>query len=56
MLTLLVVKRKNLTAEEVEDDVVQAVVKLEDNIVRDEFVAVGAADSNGRQALVSETV
>ena len=40
LLTLLVVKRKNLTAEEAEDDAVRAVVKVEDTVVRDEYAAV----------------
>jgi hypothetical protein len=40
LLTLLVVKRKGLTAEQAEDDAVQTVVKVEDTVVRDEYVAV----------------
>jgi hypothetical protein len=40
LLTLLVVKRKDLTAEEAENDAVRAVVTLEDTVVRDDFAAV----------------
>ena len=40
LLTLLVVKRKHLTAEEAEDDAVRAVVKLGDPVVRDGHAAV----------------
>jgi hypothetical protein len=40
LLTFLVVKRKDLTAEEAEDDAVRAVVKLEDTVVRDDVAAV----------------
>jgi hypothetical protein len=40
LLTLLVVKRKDLTANEAEDDAVRAVVMLEDSVVRDDFAAV----------------
>jgi len=40
LLTLLVVKREHLTAEEAEDDAVRAVVKLEDTVVRDKYAAV----------------
>jgi hypothetical protein len=40
LLTFLVVKRKDLTAEEAEDDAVRAVVKVEDTVVRDDDVAV----------------
>jgi hypothetical protein len=40
LLTLLVVIRKDHTAKEAEDDAVQAVVKLEDSVVRDDFAAV----------------
>ena len=40
LLTFLVVKRKDLTAEEAEDDAVRAVVKLEDTVVRDKYAAV----------------
>jgi hypothetical protein len=40
LLTLLVVKRQHLTAEEAEDDAVRAVVKLEDTVVRDKYAAV----------------
>jgi hypothetical protein len=36
---LLVVKRKDLTAEKAEDDALRAVVVLEDSIVRDDFAA-----------------
>jgi hypothetical protein len=39
LLTLLVVKRKHLTAEEAEDDAVRTVVKLKDTVVRDEYMA-----------------
>jgi hypothetical protein len=40
LLTLLVVKRKDLTPEEAEDDAVRAIVKLEDPVVRDGHAAV----------------
>ena len=40
LLTLLVVKRKDFTAEEAEDDAVRAVVMLEDTVVHDDFAAV----------------
>jgi hypothetical protein len=40
LLTLLVVKRKHLTAEKAEDEAVRAVVKLENTVVRDKHAAV----------------
>jgi hypothetical protein len=40
LLTLLVVKRKHLTAEEAEGDAVRVVVKLENTVVRDGYAAV----------------
>jgi hypothetical protein len=40
LLTLLVVKRRYLTAEEAEDDTVRTVAKLEHPVVHDEFAAV----------------
>jgi hypothetical protein len=40
LLTLLVVKRKNLTAEEAEDDAVRPVVTLTERVDRDDFAAV----------------
>ena len=40
LLTLLVVKRRHLTAEEAEDDAVRVVVKLQHTVVRDRHVAV----------------
>ena len=40
LLTLLVVKRRHLTAEEAEDDAVRVVVKLEHTVVRDAYAAV----------------
>jgi hypothetical protein len=40
LLTLLVVKRKHLTAEEAVDDAVRPVVKLEERVIRDERGAV----------------
>jgi hypothetical protein len=40
LLTLLVVKRKHLTAEEAEGDAVRVVVKLERTVVRDAYAAV----------------
>jgi hypothetical protein len=40
LLTLLVVKRKGVTAEEAEGDVVWTVVKVERAIDRDDFSAV----------------
>jgi hypothetical protein len=40
LLTLLIVKRKNLTAEEAEDDALRPVVTLESTVVRDDYAAV----------------
>jgi hypothetical protein len=40
LLTVLVVKRANLTAEEAQDDTVRTVVKLKDLVVRHEYTAV----------------
>jgi hypothetical protein len=40
LLTLLVVKRKDLTVEEGDDGAVRAVVKLEDTVDRDKDAAV----------------
>jgi hypothetical protein len=40
LLTLLVVIRKDQTVKEAEDGAVQAAVKLEDSVVRDDFAAV----------------
>jgi hypothetical protein len=40
LLTVLVVKRQHLTAEESADDGVRTVVKVKDTIARDEFAAV----------------
>jgi hypothetical protein len=40
LLTLLVVKRQTLTAEEAEDDAVRTAVKVEDTVVRDVVAAV----------------
>jgi hypothetical protein len=40
LLTVLVVHRKGLTAKEAEDEAVGAVVKLEDTVARDRYVAV----------------
>jgi hypothetical protein len=40
LLTLLVVKRKNLTTEEAEDGAVREVVQLEHTVDRDDFSAV----------------
>ena len=40
LLTLLVVKRKYLTADEAEKATVRAVVKLEDKVVRDDYAVV----------------
>ena len=40
LLTLLVVKRQHLTAEEAADDAVRAGVQLEDKVLRDEHGAV----------------
>ena len=40
LLTLLVVKRKHLTAEEAEDDAVRTAVQLGDTVDRDKYAAV----------------
>jgi hypothetical protein len=40
LLTILVVKRKDLTAEGAEDDAVRSVVKMEGTVVRDDYAAV----------------
>jgi hypothetical protein len=40
LLTLLVVKRESLTAEEAQDDAVRTVVKLKDLVVRHEYAVV----------------
>jgi hypothetical protein len=40
LLTVLVVKRQHLTAEEAADDGVGTVVKVKDTVARDEFAAV----------------
>jgi hypothetical protein len=40
LLTFLVVKRKDLTPEEAEDDAVRAAVKVEDTVVRNDDAAV----------------
>jgi hypothetical protein len=41
LLTLLVVKRKHLTAEEAVDGAVRVVVKAEDTVVRDKYAPLG---------------
>jgi hypothetical protein len=40
LLALLVVKRSHLTAEEATDDAVREVVKVEDTLLRDNYVLV----------------
>ena len=40
LLTLLVVKRKHLTAKEAEDDAVRTAVQLGDTVDRDKYAAV----------------
>jgi hypothetical protein len=56
LLTLLVVKRKDFTAEEAEDDAVRAVVMLEDTVVHDDFAAVAFLALMALFAFVTWTV